>query len=72
MTANVGHLDRAIRVTAGIQMMALGLSGTITGAAGLALTLIGAALLVSGTVGHCWIYKLVHLNTVHDLPVISP
>jgi hypothetical protein len=64
MSVNEGNLDRAVRMTIGIQMMALGLSGVVTGGPGLALIGIGAWLLVTGTIGRCLIYKWLGLSTV--------
>ena len=64
MAANVGSFDRATRMTVGIMMSALGLSGTVTGVTGLLLITIGMAALVSGTVGRCLIYRALGWNTV--------
>ena len=65
MAVNEGHLDRAVRMAMGIAMMALGLSGTVTGVVGLTLVLLGAAALVTGTMGRCPLYALFGWNTDH-------
>jgi hypothetical protein len=57
MTSNVGYGDRAVRQTAGIMMLALALSGTVAGATGAVLLVLGSALVVSGTVGVCLLYR---------------
>jgi hypothetical protein len=64
MTRNVGSVDRITRTTVGIMMMALGLSRTVGGALGVALVMLGATLLVTGTVGHCPLYRALGLSTV--------
>ena len=64
MTANVGYTDRAIRHAVGIMMLALSLSGTVGGAAGVVLLMLGATLFVSGTMGVCWLYRAFGWSTV--------
>jgi hypothetical protein len=64
MSVNEGSLDRAVRMTVGIQMMALGLSGVVAGTAGITLIGIGGWLLATGTVGRCPIYKWFGWTTV--------
>ena len=66
MRANVGHADRATRMTLGIMMMALGLSATVRGVAGITLVVVGALLLSTGTVGRCLFYRAFGWNTVRD------
>ena len=68
MTANVGSVDRAVRMTVGIMMSALGLSGTVTGVTGMLLITLGMLALVTGTVGRCLLYRALGWNTVHPEP----
>ena len=64
MNTNVGAFDRATRMTVGIMMMALGLSGTVTGALGTTLVALGALLLITGTAGRCLLYRALGWNTL--------
>jgi hypothetical protein len=64
MSANVGRADRAVRMTVGIMMSALGLSGVVAGAPGAVLITLGTALLVTGTVGRCLLYRALGWTTV--------
>ena len=57
MRANIGRADRAVRMTVGIMMTALGLSGTVRGALGAAFVILGSVLLITGTVGRCLVYR---------------
>ena len=61
MAVNQGSLDRAMRMSLGIAMMALGLSGVVAGALG--LVLVGAVLLFTGTLGRCPLYRLMGWHT---------
>lgn len=58
MKANVGSLDRLLRVAAGVVLLALTLAGTI-GAWGW----IGLLPLLSGALGFCPAYRLFGLST---------
>lgn len=58
MTANVGGLDRMLRVVAGLVLIALAATGTV-GAWGY----IGVVPLLTALVGYCPAYSLVGLNT---------
>ena len=71
MTANVGAFDRATRMTVGIMMMALGLSGTVTGALGVTLVVLGTLLLATGTVGRCLLYRALGWNTVRPEDAVT-
>lgn len=62
---NVGDADRAVRMTVGIMMMALGLSGVVAGGTGVALVLLGTVALVTGTFGRCLVYRYLGWNTIH-------
>jgi hypothetical protein len=58
MKANVGGIDRGLRVLVGIALIALTLMGTI-GAWGW----IGVVPLLTGLVGSCPAYSLLGMNT---------
>lgn len=65
VAVNEGYMDRASRMSAGIAMMALVLSGTVTGGMGPLLLAIGAISLVTGIVGRCPLYRVLGWNTHH-------
>lgn len=58
MKANVGGIDRALRIIAGLILIALALTGTI-GAWGW----IGVVPLATGLIGWCPIYPLLGMST---------
>jgi len=58
MKANVGTLDRGLRIAAGIALIALAATGTI-GAWGW----IGVVPLATGLLGNCPAYSLVGIST---------
>ncbi|MCD6680819.1 MAG: DUF2892 domain-containing protein [Burkholderiaceae bacterium] len=58
MNRNVGSWDRAIRIVAGVVLIALTLMGTI-GAWGW----IGLIPLATGLIGRCPVYKMLGLST---------
>jgi hypothetical protein len=64
MRSNESSLDRAIRMNVGIALAALGLSGTIAGAAGVAAVALGLFVLGTGIVGVCPLYRALGWQTV--------
>ena len=58
MTANVGGLDRTLRVVAGLALIGLAATGTV-GMWGY----IGVVPLLTALIGYCPAYSLVGLNT---------
>ena len=58
MKLNVGGLDRALRIVAGLVLIALAATGTV-GAWGW----IGVVPLLTGAIGFCPIYPLLGMNT---------
>lgn len=58
MKLNVGGIDRILRITAGLVLIALAATGTV-GVWGW----IGVVLLLTGAVGFCPLYPLLGLNT---------
>ena len=68
MKANLGTVDRAIRVALGVVLVGAGLAvvkrvfalGLLLG---VALGLAGAVLIFSGTVGFCHVYKVLGIRS---------
>lgn len=58
MKANVGAIDRILRLVVGLVLIALTLTGTIGAWGWLGLVLVGTA-----AVGFCPLYPLIGLNT---------
>jgi len=58
MKLNVGGLDRALRIVAGLVLIALAATGTV-GAWGW----IGVVPLLTGAIGFCPVYPLLGMNT---------
>jgi len=56
---NVGNIDKAIRIIAGLALGVLAYTGTL----GVWAWVVGAILLVTGIVGFCPAYKLLGMNT---------
>ena len=63
MKNNESNLDRIIRTIAGLVMVVLYFTGTVTGTLGIILAVIGAVLLITGVVGFCPLYGLLKLST---------
>lgn len=64
MLVNEGTLDRGLRVLLGSTLLWIGtVSGILEGTLGTAAVALGGALLLTGIVGVCGIYKLVGINT---------
>ncbi|MCR4340041.1 MAG: DUF2892 domain-containing protein [Gemmatimonadaceae bacterium] len=61
--ANESGLDRVVRITAGLALLALGWSGAVAGGAGLAFKIIGFVPLLTGLFGWCPLYTLVRFTT---------
>ncbi len=62
MKANLGTVDRAIRVVVGVILIAVGLF-LVRGVTGVVLGLVGAVLIFSGIIGFCHVYKVFHIRT---------
>ncbi|MCX8009356.1 MAG: DUF2892 domain-containing protein, partial [Patescibacteria group bacterium] len=59
---NEGKLDRAIRVTGGLTLVALGI-GIFDGLVQIAAFIGGMILMASGMIGYCFLYKLLNIST---------
>jgi hypothetical protein len=62
MEANVGTIDRAIRLVIAIALIGVGL-GVVRGPRGIAMAAVGAIPLVSALSGHCLLYRVFGINT---------
>jgi uncharacterized membrane protein len=62
MGTNLGTTDRVIRGVAGVLLIAVGLL-LVRGAIGVVLCLLGAILILSGAVGFCHVYKVLHIRS---------
>ncbi len=60
---NEANWDRILRVVFGLVLLALGWGGFVTGGWGLAFKIIGFIPLITGLVGFCPIYALLHFQT---------
>lgn len=63
MTTNVGTLDRVVRIALAVIFSTLYVTGTVSGAAGIVVLLLGGGLLVTALVGTCGIYALFGIST---------
>jgi len=63
MKTNESNLDRIIRTILGIALLALSISGTVTGGLGIAFIVVGAIALLTGVVGICPLYMLLKIKT---------
>lgn len=59
---NEGPLDRAIRVVLGVAMLGVGF-GVLGGTAGTVVGVVGLVPLLTGIVGFCPLYALLHVRT---------
>ncbi len=60
---NEGTTDRAIRIVAGILLLALGWGEVVTGTLGNVFKVLGFVPLATGLVGWCPLYAVTHLST---------
>ena len=62
MGKNEGTVDRVVRVVLGVAMMIVGF-GVIGGTGGTVLGVIGVVPLLTGAIGFCPLYALLHIRT---------
>lgn len=65
MQANVGGVERTVRVLIGLVLIALGLFHVVTGTGAIIAYVIGAIALITGLVRFCPAWKLFGINTSH-------
>lgn len=63
MMANVGGLDRNIRLVAGVVLVLLGVSGVFTGTAAIVGYIVAAIALITGAMRYCPLWSLFKINT---------
>jgi hypothetical protein len=63
MKTNESNLDRIIRVTLGIALIALFFSGTVAGWLGIVIIVLGVVALFTGVLGFCPLYALLKIHT---------
>ena len=60
---NEARWDRIVRIVLGIVLMALGFSHVIAGTAGTVVGMIGLIPLLTGLIGWCPAYAVLHFGT---------
>lgn len=60
---NEGTADRAIRIIAGIALLALGWGGVVDGTLGTVFKFLGFVPLLTGLVGWCPLYSIGRIST---------
>ncbi|MEN9697773.1 MAG: hypothetical protein RLZ56_1194 [Bacteroidota bacterium] len=63
MKANMGSLDKAIRVILAIVFAMLYITKTVEGTAGLVLLVLGGVFLLTSIISFCPLYAIVGINT---------
>lgn len=61
--ANEAGWDRVLRVIAGIVLLYLGFGGVLAGTIGTIAAIVGIVLLLTGLVGWCPLYAVLHIRT---------
>lgn len=60
---NESGIDRIIRVVLGIILIAVVLTGVVTGSLATVLLIVGAVALLTGAIGFCPLYYLLKIRT---------
>lgn len=63
MKTNVGTLDRVLRIALAVLFSVLYFTGTVQGAAGTALLVLGGVVLLTAVLGWCGLYALFGMST---------
>jgi uncharacterized membrane protein len=63
VNANVGNIDRILRVIIGVVLAVLYFKGTLTGTLGVVLLVVGIVLILTALIKFCPIYKVLGMNT---------
>jgi hypothetical protein len=64
MTANVGSLDRTMRLIVGIALVLLGVFGVFTGIVAVIGYVVAAIALLTGLMNYCPLWAVCKINTV--------
>ncbi|MHB8890526.1 MAG: YgaP family membrane protein [Candidatus Limnocylindrales bacterium] len=60
---NESTADRLIRIVVGIGLAALGVAGVVSGPLAVVAWVVAGVLLVTGVVGFCPLYAVLHVST---------
>ncbi|MEM6766244.1 MAG: DUF2892 domain-containing protein [Bacteroidota bacterium] len=63
MQANVGTIDRIVRILLALAVAGLYFGGIISGTVAIVLLVVGGILLVTGTVKFCPLYRILGAST---------
>ncbi|MEO8273581.1 MAG: DUF2892 domain-containing protein [Chloroflexota bacterium] len=63
LTINESPLDRIIRIIVGLALAGLAIAGVVTVPIAYVVWVVAALLLVTGIVGFCPLYALLHVST---------
>ena len=63
MNANLGTLDRIVRIVIGIVAAVLYFNGTLTGTLGIVVLVVGIVLFLTALVKFCPIYRVLGLSS---------
>jgi len=63
MSANVGTIDRALRIIIGVVLAVLFFNGTVTGTLGVVLLVAGIVLILTALFKFCPIYRIFGAST---------
>jgi len=64
MKKNESNLDRILRVVFGAVLLFVGFGGVLSGTWAIVADVIGVVLVVTGIIGFCPLYALLHISTV--------
>jgi hypothetical protein len=64
MKRNESNLDRILRVVFGAVLLFVGFGGVLSGTWAIVADIIGVILVLTGIVGFCPLYALLHISTV--------
>jgi hypothetical protein len=64
MTTNIGTVDRIIRLVLAVAVAILYVTGAISGLLAVILGVLAAVFLLTGVIGVCPLYAVLHLSTV--------
>lgn len=67
MKKNMGSADRIIRIVAAIVFAVLYFTGTVTGAFGIVLIVLGGIFVVTSLIGFCPLYTLIGINSCRKI-----
>lgn len=68
MSRNEAGWERALRITLGVALLALGWSGMVGGTLGLAFKWLGFVPLATGLIGWCPLYSVFGISTCKTAP----